>query len=362
MATIKVCNRLVVEGGELKNASVWLPKRVTVIDSRPFAELHARDRTFAQLMGLSGEQAGMLEFLRDARNAAIDKLILDKLNEEEAFVKLEKLPARFKRLEVDPSELPQVVEVPLPSLTFEGTTVAAASMRMLVELMILRVVSIEISEPNMEYIRVAARMACSETESISPLKRPRKSVAERIDTGSKNIKANQTKRKGDFGVFVIRLYVMFYITFNRIMLMCICLITHTYQVDYRRFALFVWYEDNDGRLRRHNAKMKSRNSHDVAETVHGIKKWLRERNFKAVRGNAIGSHGDPGDSHSMTSDDEGSAAHDGEEDQSDQDEDDGDGAGDCDDSSGRGEGHHDGGDECGDDHHAVVGDSRRHAT
>lgn len=113
----------------------WVPD-VICIDSTNCVELDSRTpiRRFFMKTRTNGQGdpitrdniVAAFSVLREARNAAVDEILLQDLNKESDDA-LDALPVGFKRLHVDVSRFPQIVSVPVKPIS--GVDVVAIPMQ-----------------------------------------------------------------------------------------------------------------------------------------------------------------------------------------------------------------------------------------
>ena len=133
-----------------------------------------------------------MDSLRVLRNDAVDKAILHNLNAgTELSLQQSTLPQHFRRLEVDPHDLPEYIELVMPDIKNDGGTVhESVTIKVLVDLVPGSGVAIQFDADALNYLAQsthALQKGEQINECIAPKKKSRRSKEERIDTGSNRI-------------------------------------------------------------------------------------------------------------------------------------------------------------------------------
>ncbi len=164
-----VCTKIanVIVGGALEDIA-WAPT-TSMKDNSDFMAITRTDRRLAKFIGVELTSTPLsdnklFDKLTCARNTAVDRLILERLNEQDPLAKSRSTPGKKSaRAEIDPAPLPPTVAVRLPPLHYEegekvvdfgDTTIVC-----LTETTRLRLVSVEFTAANLAYIRFAALLA-----------------------------------------------------------------------------------------------------------------------------------------------------------------------------------------------------------
>ena len=90
-ATTKVTQRLVVEGGSLREGQYWSPREVKVFNGDAYIALSATDRELVKFIGVGAGRGHPLAYneyfvwLRNKRNQAVDDALLNYLHANAAF-------------------------------------------------------------------------------------------------------------------------------------------------------------------------------------------------------------------------------------------------------------------------------------
>ena len=156
-----------------KHARTWVPQCIKVIDGVQFVDLRQTDNRLALLPGLdhSGKakyfsKTMLLEDLRNARNARVEEILLDHLHAQNPCEQPACLPEGFNRMLVNPDDLPQVMDVYITNVS------PTFKMKMVVELMQLRVSSIELSMADFAWLENVATVSAVETPHKRQTRRP----------------------------------------------------------------------------------------------------------------------------------------------------------------------------------------------
>lgn len=188
---VSVCTRTVAEYTDSKNkVGHWVPPlaRLSTHDGATFVKLgYTGDRGFAKFCGAP---MGMTNPLRaynwlgtavKLRDAAVDEII-DKLTMEQDVT--HRPGSKVKNKEAYASKLPATVDVALPAVAFDGTTVGPLTVRVVAEIGARVSISIEATEDALGYVRVA--MAASKG-AATPRARPAHTERFSAKTGVKGV-------------------------------------------------------------------------------------------------------------------------------------------------------------------------------
>ena len=164
-----------------------------------FVTLSCSDVGFKAFCGkIGGDHAlstsWFLQELRDRRNAAVRLAIENVLRERATDGRAGDYAREGKQIEDD--ALPRVVEVQLPLVsTQHGEGADGLTMRVLLRRNSLKAVSVQVTEENMEYIRVAVRQTADKAADRSDDDDDATDHPESVETGVKGVTFNK-KRKG----------------------------------------------------------------------------------------------------------------------------------------------------------------------
>ena len=228
---VVVRHTTVIEGGDLKTP--WVPNRTTVVDGREFIALSRDDRRLAAFCGVNCSAAHPLRdcawftTLASLRRDAIAALKEQALSSADV---LADNPSRAKSGDKNKGvmvQLPDFVDLDMPEVETDGVSAPARSIKVLTDGGDpKRLVSIELTEGNLSYVRAAVKQDMSSGTGVP---RRRRSKAERIQP-----------EEGGGQVFW----------------------------NYQRSAPYCTFVDDDGRKR--YRQMKARSKDDVGEAVRKL--------------------------------------------------------------------------------------------
>ena len=136
------------------------------------------------------DRSWFLGELRDRRNSAVRVAIENVLRERAPDGRAGDYAREGKQLEED--ALPRVVEVQLPPVsTHHGEGADGLTMRVLLRRNSLKAVSVQVTEENMEYIRVAVRQTADKAADRSDDDDYATDHPESVETGVKGVTYNK---------------------------------------------------------------------------------------------------------------------------------------------------------------------------
>ena len=186
---------------EDEEGNSWTPSlaKLDRIGDELFVTLSCSDAGFKAFCGKVGGEYALstswfLQELRDRRNSAVRLAIEKVLRERATDGRTGDYAREGKQIEED--ALPRVVEVQLPPVsTQDGEGADELTMRVLLRRNSLKAVSVQVTEENMEYIRVAVRQTADKAADRSDDDDDATDHPESVETDVKGVTYNK-KRKG----------------------------------------------------------------------------------------------------------------------------------------------------------------------
>ena len=186
---------------EDEEGNSWTPSlaKLDRIGDELFVTLSCSDAGFKAFCGKVGGEYALstswfLQELRDRRNSAVRLAIEKVLRERATDGRTGDYAREGKQIEED--ALPRVVEVQLPPVsTHHGEGADGLTTRVILRRNSLKAVSVQVTEENMEYIRVAVRQTADKAADRSDDDDDAADHPESVETGVKGVTYNK-KRKG----------------------------------------------------------------------------------------------------------------------------------------------------------------------
>jgi hypothetical protein len=217
-----------------------MPKEITPLGDKQFVALFKAERGLEFFLTDSEEagtavDAGFLEHLRGLRNRAVDAMLLMHFREKDPMCA--KLPSKARNM-VSQFELPDLVEIPFPAMTFKGASVPAQSITVRVDLCTNSCVRVELSETALACVRIAA-LIYMDSANGRQKKRAKRLGSDRCKTGYDYISP-----------------------------------------DYRRNQLFVKYTNKDGIQKRRSASCDAMDDQsNVDDAVAELWEFLKHNHY-----------------------------------------------------------------------------------
>lgn len=241
-----VGTRHYIDGGGLQHS--WYPHDVCRVGEDIFVALHNNEyklKTFFRSKDLSvcPIDAGFLQHLRELRNVAVDRILLEHFRKDDPLCT--ELPHAARSL-VDASALPRVVQLTFPAMVVEGLEVPERAVEVICDLVPNAVTKVKLDGDMLETLRAAAiSLALS---GVGPGKRNRRAKRDRVRTGY------------DF-IFP----------------------------DYRREQLWATYRDGDGVERRLSERADLSSEDDLARACAQLWEQLKVVHHAAMDGKFVGA-------------------------------------------------------------------------
>ena len=180
MQPISLYTQLTIKGGSLKR--VWSPINTTSLGSQIYIPLQSQDYLLHEFCGKSLRNGSFLNYLKERRNLAVDKMILRKMHEADANTLIMELPKGAKKL-FDPAQLDKTVKVEIPQLGSGAEISPPFEIEMLMELNGCKSPTILCDAETLQWLWQASR---SFKVDAAPCKR--KSYPGRLESGYSFIK------------------------------------------------------------------------------------------------------------------------------------------------------------------------------
>ena len=214
------------------------------VGHRNFIELKTPD---GKLRSFLGDDIAILGVLRQLRNRAVDVIILGLMHESDPYGEYNEVSRRDRATHAD--NLPETVDIQLPSVPCKEESVDACTMTCLAAPNICDCVAIELTPANLKYVRVAGQALtteeCDECHFDADLNK-------------------KSKRRPDEEIITT---------------------TTGIKVDYRRKSLYMTWMDPDGRAHKKYIKPVAWTQAEIEKTESLLLRWTMEPSPKKKKTN-----------------------------------------------------------------------------